>query len=208
MSDFLTDEEKAEKIKEWFKENGIALVLGITLAFGGIFGMRYWQDHQRVQSEEGSALYSQVQQESISKADTLYSKVAQLKSDYTSTPYAALGALLAAKQHAANGDNAKAITELKWVVDNAEQKVTQDLAKIRLARVYVANKQYDEASTILNGELPEAYASLVEELKGDIHLAKNEIEKAREAYDKALLSAKGASTEYLKMKRDDLGKGT
>lgn len=212
MTDFLTDEEKAEQIKAWFKENGMSVAVGVTLAVGGLFGFKYWQEHQKTQSEEASALYSEIQQDSATNNennDAIHSKISQLKSDYSSTPYAPLGAMIAAKQHATQGNNKKAITELQWAVENSSEKVSKDLAKLRLARAYVATKQFDKSSAILTGELPSAYSSLIEELKGDIHLGKNEIDKARESYDKALLSSKGAATEFLKMKRDDLGnKGT
>ena len=208
MTDFLTDEEKAEQIKAWLKENGMSVAVGVTLAVGGLFGFKYWQEYQKTQSEEASAIYSEIQQDSTTNSDTIYTKVSQLKSDYSSTPYASLGAMIAAKQHAMHGDNEKAIAELQWTIDTASEKVTKDLAKLRLARLYIATKQFDKASTILAEKLPAAYLSLIEELKGDIHLANNEIKKARESYDKALLSSQGTATEYLKMKRDDLGKGT
>ena len=211
MTDFLTDEEKAEQIKAWFKENGMSVAVGITLAVGGLFGFKYWQEYQKTQSEEASALYSEIQQDSAESKnnDSVYSKIHQLKSDYSSTPYAPLGAMIAAKQYATQGDNKKAITELQWAVENSSEKASKDLAKLRLARAYVATKQFDKSLSILTEELPSAYTSLIEELKGDIHLGKNEINQARESYDKALLSSKGAATEFLKMKRDDLGnKGT
>ena len=205
MTDFLTDEEKAEQIKGWIKENGISVVVGISLAVGGLFGFRYWQNYQITQSEEASALYAEIQQLGAKNKEQTYHKVAQLKADYASTPYASLAAMVAAKQLASQDDNEKAISELQWTVDNAPEKVSKDLAKLRLARVYIANKQLDKATAVLAEDFPAAYLSLVDELKGDIHFAKKEIDQAKTSYDKALLSSQGAATDYLKMKRDDLG---
>jgi len=205
MTDFLTDEEKAEQIKSWFKENGMSVVVGVSLAISVLFGFRYWQDYKTTQSEEASTIYTEIQQAGTANDEQLYSKVAQLKSDYASTPYAPLAAMVAAKQHASHGDNEKAIIELQWAVDNSSEKVSKDLAKLRLARVLIANKQFDKATKILTEEFPAAYLSIVEELKGDIYLANKEIDKAKSSYDKALLSSQGAATDYLKMKRDDLG---
>ena len=70
----------------------------------------------------------------------------------------------------------------------------------------VGSKQLDEDESIINAKFPVAYASLVNEIKGDILVAKNQLDKAREAYDRAILSAAGQGVEFLKMKRDDLGK--
>ena len=53
--------------------------------------------------------------------------------------------------------------------------------------------------------MPAAYSSLVTELTGDIHYAKKEYDKAREAYDRAILSSSGQDIDILRMKRDDLG---
>ena len=202
MSDFLTDEEKAEQIKAWLKENGMSVFVGIAIAVGGLFGYRYWQDYKLQTAEEASAIYSQVQQ---SHDDTIYSKVAQLKTDYASTPYAALASMIVAKKYTEKGDNASAIVELQWVVEHTSEKVTLDLAKTRLARLYIAQKQFDKASSILNETFPRSYLSIIEELKGDIYFAKGEQDKAKEAYDKALSSSQGTIISFLQMKRDDLG---
>jgi predicted negative regulator of RcsB-dependent stress response len=65
-------------------------------------------------------------------------------------------------------------------------------------------EKYDDALSLLGSELPTAYVSLVEELRGDAFRAKGNFDEARAAYDKALLTAGGRS-EYLQLKRDSLG---
>jgi len=62
--------------------------------------------------------------------------------------------------------------------------------------------------TLLSTKMPAAYASLVTELTGDVHYAKKEFGKAREAYDRAILSSGGQNIDILEMKRDDLGNQT
>jgi predicted negative regulator of RcsB-dependent stress response len=173
----------------------------VSLAAVLVFSYRYWQDYTVTQSQNASNIYSSVQQDAAKSQ----AQIEQLKTDYAETPYASLAALHSAKNYALKGDNAAAIKELDWVVSHSSEVLTQDLAKLRLARVYIASKQLDKASTLLEDSFPNAYTSLVSELKGDIHLAKQEVQKAREAYDKALLSSKGLASDYLKMKRDDLG---
>jgi predicted negative regulator of RcsB-dependent stress response len=214
MTDFLTDDEKADAIKNWLKVNGMSIIVGVSLAVTGLLAYRYWQDHTVNQAQIASSIYANIQQEALKpeaktadavKATDTSSDIQQLKTNYADTPYASLAALLAAKRYALKGDNATAIKELQWVVDNASEKLVQDLAKLRLSRIYIASKQLDKASALLAQTFSSAYASLISELKGDIHLAKSQPQKARAAYDKALLSAQGMPTDYLKMKRDDLG---
>ena len=53
--------------------------------------------------------------------------------------------------------------------------------------------------------MSDAYASLTNEIRGDIFVAKGEIEQAKDAYDQAIQAASGGGVEYLQLKRNDLG---
>jgi predicted negative regulator of RcsB-dependent stress response len=41
-----TDDEKVEAIKAWWKENGVAIVMGVAIGLGAIVGWRYWGDYR------------------------------------------------------------------------------------------------------------------------------------------------------------------
>jgi len=200
MTGLKTDEEKAEEIKKWWKDNGSSVLAGIALALGGTFGWQQWQAYQITQTEEASSLFSTIiTGTAIDKAGTLE----KLANDYSSTPYAVFASLEKAKDAK---DNKSAIASLRNAV-NSEQLNISRIAKLRLTRVLIAEGQLDEASTLLNETLPPAYTSLIEELKGDLHLAKKELDQARQAYDRAILSAGRDSITFLKMKRSNLGEG-
>ncbi len=207
MADFdlKTDEEKAEELKQWWKDNGTSVIVGIALAIGGMFGWQQWQAHKKTQAEGGSRLFAKL---SDDKADST-KILKQIQTEYGSTPYSTLAALMAAKQNctAEKPDTEACISELRQATKSDQPEIA-DIAKLRLARMLLSNKQLDEAETLINSKLPAAYAALVDEIKGDIYVAKNQPGKAREAYDRAILSASGQSVEFLKMKRDDLGTPT
>ena len=38
--------EQGEVVKKWLKENGSAIVMGLVIAFGGLFGFKQWQSWQ------------------------------------------------------------------------------------------------------------------------------------------------------------------
>lgn len=200
MSDLKTDEEKAEEIKQWWKENGTSVIVGVSLAVVGVFGWNQWKQHQITQSEEASALFAKVQ----NTPDVIN----QLKSDYSSTPYASLASLTAAKTAAEKGEDDKAITELKWVIDNTPDDDVRDVANLRLARLYVANGKTAEAESIISGTFAKPYEALVFELKGDIYSAKQDLKKAAEAYDEAIKLSGGPAPQYLQMKRNNIGEGS
>ncbi len=196
-----SDEEKAEELKAWWKANGLSVVAGIGLAIAGMFGWQQWQQHKLDQSEGASKVFSR-----LSKNPNDGELLKKINNEYANTPYVALASLNAAKANC-NANKIKAcITQLKAASRSSEPNVAI-VAKIRLARTLISDKQLDEASKIITSIKATAYSSLTAELNGDLFLAKKEYAKAREAYDKALLSSGGQNSQVLKMKRDDLGDG-
>lgn len=208
MSDYKTDDEKAEAVKAWWKDNGTSIIAGIALAIGGLFGWQYWKDHQETTAAEASTLYAKVEKASETSLEQALPDIQALQSDYASTPYAAMASMKAAQQYAEKGEYEPSATALRWVIDNSKEADFKHLANIRLARVLLAMKKVDEAQTLITQTYPEAYQALIEELKGDIYVAQNKLTEARAAYDKAMLGAAGGSGEFIKLKRDNLGEGT
>jgi len=207
MSDYKTDDEKAEDLKAWWKENGTSVVAGVALAIAGLFGWEYWKDHQAATATAASDLYTKVSQVDAATLEQSLPTVQALQKDYASTPYAATASLKLAQQYAEKGEYEAAATSLRWVVDNSKEAAFTQLANVRLARVYLAMGKTDEALALTNQAYPISYQSLIEELKGDVYTAKNSLAEARAAYDKAILSSSGGSTELIKLKRDNLGEG-
>ena len=206
MSELKTDEEKAEELKAWWKENGNSVLAGVAIAIAALFGWDYWKKDQLQTAEAASTLYTQSQQasEDATVADQL---LQDLQTDYSSTPYAAMASLQLAKQQAEAGEYQKAADALQWVVDNSSVVEYQQVAKIRLARVLTAMAQYDKAQSIISESFSDAYESLVEEIRGDIFAAQNKSEEARKAYERAILTNQGGSSDFIQMKLDNLEKG-
>ncbi|MEN9503755.1 MAG: hypothetical protein RI964_3040 [Pseudomonadota bacterium] len=207
MSDYKTDDEKVEELKAWWKENGTSVMVGVALSIVALFGWDYWKSWKANTAAEASALYTQTSK--TAKADLVKAlpDVQKLQNDYASTPYAVIASLQTAQQYAEKGDYEAAVTALKWVIDHSKDEGFTQLANIRLARVLLAMKKPDDALKIVNQTYPAAYQSLLEELKGDIYATQNKLKEAREAYEKAISSTEGGSTELIQMKRDNLGAG-
>jgi predicted negative regulator of RcsB-dependent stress response len=51
--------------------------------------------------------------------------------------------------------------------------------------VLIAQSQYDAAGQQLGSEFTQPFAGMAAELRGDLHLARGELDKAREAYTQA-----------------------
>lgn len=206
MAQYETEEQQVEALKNWWKQNGTAVITGAVLAVGALGGWRGWDWYQESQATDASDAYAAVQ-EYLQEEDieSFRMQAETLRTRYASTPYAVLTALFEAKMQAGNGDLAAAAESLYWVIQHSDQASVRDIARLRLARVLIASSKLDEASAVIDREFPEAYASLVHEIRGDVLVAKGEIEQARQAYDEAINSVHARGVEFLQMKRDDLG---
>ena len=203
-----TEEQQLEEIKEWWRENKRAVMVGVVLGLAGLFGWQAWEKQQRIHSEEASTKYNHILSDAEEeKFEKLVSHVDELVADYDDTPYAELAVLVAAKAAVILDQTDVAKQRLQWAIDNARMDETRYLAQLRLARIQIVEKNYDDAGKWLAQEYPASFLALVEEMKGDIHVGKGEIDAARVAYDKALAvpDLDQQQREIIQMKRDELG---
>jgi predicted negative regulator of RcsB-dependent stress response len=206
MAEYETEEQQVEALKEWWKQNGLAIIGGAVLGIAALLGWRGWNMYQEKQATEASDIFA-VAQEALNNNDinALHEQAKNLRTNYASTPYASLAALHQAKNQIEKGDNAAAEESLRWVLKNSKQDSVQNVARLRLARLLLADYKFDEALVMVNSVISGAYASLANEIRGDIFVAKGEIEQAKGAYDQAMQEAGGGGVEYLQLKRNDLG---
>ncbi len=206
MAEYETEEQQVEALKEWWKQNGLAVIGGAVLGISALVGWRGWNWYQEKQATEASDIFAVVQ-EAANKNDvnTLQEKTKMLRDNYSSTPYASLAVLHQAKNQIEQDENTAAEESLRWVLGYSKQDAVQNITRIRLARFLLAENKVDEAQAIISNGMSDAYKSLADEIRGDIFVAKGEIEQAKEAYDQAMLSASGGGVEYLQLKRNNLG---
>ena len=207
MEEFESEDQQIEAIKKWWKENGASLLLGLGIGVAALLGWREYLGYQTDHAAEASDIYQAVQTRvANNRLDDAHSKKADiLRNDFSDTPYAALVSLAQAKFEYENGMIEPAMMHLRWASDHAVEIDVQHVAKLRLARVLIAQKNYDEAETILLAEHPAGFTAGYEELKGDLYAAKGDTALARIAYDKAIIAADGSASRWLKLKRQDLG---
>jgi predicted negative regulator of RcsB-dependent stress response len=202
-----TEEEQVEKLKAWFKENGLSIVFGIIIGVGGIGGYNYWVHVQETTAAEASGHFAQMM-EALSAGDSeaVHEQADILLNDYASTEYAQMAQLALARDYVGSGDFEKAESALQQVVGSAGQQPLAYLASTRLAAVQLQTEQYDQALTTLAIDFPDEFAARAAELRGDIFALQGKSAEAIEAYRKAQQTVPGpANVEFLQRKLDDLG---
>ena len=115
--------------------------------------------------------------------------------------------LVAAKMAYENNDIATAKAQLKWVSQNSSEEGYKALARIRLAGILLDEKAYDEALGALSGSAPEQFIGLIEDRKGDIYLAQDKLEEARNAYKTAYekMAPENPGRQLIKLKLEEVG---
>ena len=207
MAEFESDDQQVEAIKKWWSENGTSLIVGLVLGVAALFGWREYVSYQTEHAAEASDLFqaAQVQFASKDMTEAQAAKADTLRAEYADTPYAALVSLAQAKFDYENGKTEDALKHLRWARDNAIEDDVRHIAQLRVIRILLEQKNYDEASLLLDSDHPAGFTAGYEELKGDLHVARGEIDQARVAYDKAILAAGGEASRWLLLKRQELG---
>ncbi len=185
----LQEQESLDELKAWWEKWGNATLTAVTavcLAFAGYNGMKWYDRHQ---AENASMAYSSLQsaiaaQQEVASVDKI---VNALIDDAGSTVYGPMGALSAAKYFETKGEDAKAETLLKWVVNEAGYTEYQAVARLRLAGFQMDQKKYDDAIANLTAAKPtDKQVALVQDRLGDAYFAKNDLKAARAAWEEAL----------------------
>jgi predicted negative regulator of RcsB-dependent stress response len=178
----LEEQEQLAEIKAWWKQYG-NLVTGIVIAASiGVLAWQGWNWYQRNQAAQASAVYG-VLQRAVLERDTQKTKVAagELVEKYSSTVYAQLGALTAAKALYESGDRKSAQAQLSWIAENGKDEI-KDLGRLRLAAVLLDEKSYDEALKALSASHGAGFDGRFAEMKGDVLTAQGKKAEAAAAY--------------------------
>ena len=204
MEVYSTEEQQAEAIKGFFRDNGVALAVGVVLGLGGLYGWKAYNQHTIETTESLSDSYTQLVENAGQEGSTLLTDADEFIKTNGSSSYSVLAAFVTAKEAVEKDDLDKAAEKLTWISVNSKNTEFKALAFTRLARIQLEQKQYDAALATLGNTLPESSKATVAELKGDVYVAKNESEQARSAYQAAVDAGGLENNSLLQIKLDNL----
>lgn len=205
MSIYDADEEQqVEAIKDWWRSNGKAVIIGIVVGVGGIMGWRYYQDSLTSAQEAASHGYTAVVSNLEAKGIDATQSAQNFIDNNEKTSYAVLTSLQLAKVQIDANKLDDALTQLKWAQTNTKDETLTPIIAYRTARVLAAQGDYDNAINTISDVKSEAWKARNQELMGDIYLLKGDREEAVKAYTQA--QQNGSSEQTLQIKLDDLAK--
>ncbi len=207
MTEYLTEEEQLQQLKNWVKRYGLAILSGILIALILTTAWHRYQKHVENTFLHASTLYeTMLQDQQQHKTRAVLNKANQLLKQYKNTPYAQMAGLMLARDAIENNQFAEAEQHLQWVMTHGIKNPLQEIARLRLARLFIAEKKPAQSLKLLadHQEKDSAFTGLINEIRGDALLAQNNPDAARAAYKIALSKIPASDSSLLQMKYDAL----
>lgn len=206
MDDFLTDQQQAARVRGWVREYMPAAIMAVAIGIGGYFGYTQWQLRQDRQAAEASELYEDFRGAVESDdQDSARALLESLVADYEGSGYADHARLLMAKEYVDTTQPSLAEQELQGVIATTSDGDLRQLARLRLARVYLyMDRPEDGLETLAADVYSPAWQQLTEDMRGDLHQALGQTEAARASYQAALEHSGQIDAGWIRLKLDHL----
>lgn len=208
MSEYLTEEEQVERLKQWWRDNGRSIIAGVVIGLAIFGGWQGWKSYEVRKAEEGAAAYDEfIKQSRSGDAPAAMSAEERLRAEFPGTVYTDFATLEVAGKLVADGKLDDAAAQLRSVLESGAGTAIRELARLRLARVLMAQNQLDQAASLLSSEPPAAFAGEMALIRGDLARARGQRDEARAAYEQARELGAG-DRQWLDLVLQDLGEGS
>ncbi len=182
----LQEQEQLDTLKAFWKQYGTLVTWVLILVLGAYSAWTGWQYWQREQGFKAGAMFDELDRAvQAGEAEKVGRIFGDLKQRFPKTAFAEQAALAAAKVQFDKGQNDTAVASLNWLAESGTQEEMRTVARLRLAALQTAAKQFDEAIKTLDGAKAAGFESLVADRRGDVLLAQGKPAAALAAYQLA-----------------------
>jgi len=204
MVDYNSDEERFTAIVDFFKRNQKSILLTFSaVLFVGISSISI-SAYQDTKNAKAAALYdvwfsgNAADTPELIKTENAYTS---LQENFPKTGYAGLARVIKGSQFAQDGDLKLSLQEFSKLLDSTSglmgNHVLNSIARINIARIELANKNYSNVLEALEPLNSNSEHSMVYEVKGDALVGLNKKELALAQYNLALINMKDESQQSL-----------
>ncbi|HUG04557.1 MAG TPA: tetratricopeptide repeat protein [Steroidobacteraceae bacterium] len=186
VDEFLSEREQAEQLRDWLRANWIWMAAGVALVAGGYYGYQWWQSSRATDSLAAEARFSAMLEALTRNNREEGVRIGnELATAHRDSPYADQALLLLARLDVEGGNLGQAESRLAGVARKSDDPELRLVAQMRLARVQLAQGRHDDALATLESARQPATEARVEELRGDVLLARGDEAGALAAYRNA-----------------------
>ena len=197
----MSGDEQFESLKSFTKKYGSSMITGILIALIAFFGWEYWQKKNLAESQMHTAKVQQLMDDAQASKGDGFAKLSE-------AAQAIQTQLVMAKLAYDKEDYAAAEKALQKVENSkVDDKGLVQVVKLRLAYAQLAQKKYDAALKTLEAVTEPAFKATADEARGDIYVAKNDIENAKKVYQSAwdALIERKEERQILQIKLESVG---
>jgi len=207
VDEYLSEKEQLDRLLGWLRANIPWILIG--LACGGVivYGYKWWQSRADRNGIEASQGYAQIL-DAFDRGDRTrgLDLVEQLNRSHPGSPYVDQADLAAARLLLETGQTERAASYLTVVAEHSADAELALVARLRLARVQLAQNHPDAALTTLGTADRGAFTGRFAEVRGDAYFAKGDMAAALREYRaaRAAIGPASAANDLLDLKINDL----
>lgn len=194
--DNLSNKEQADLVKAFWRDYGRWILVAIIIGLLAGFGWRWYQGHEQQKKIAASALYNDMLQTSLVGANEKPVNAAimnDFKNHFPNSTYRVFAEFYMAHQQMKKGKFSAAEKNLRAVVASGANTALKDLARVRLARVLLEQKQPKaalQAVAKVNKKSSDLMGVLVDMVRYKAYVALNNKPKAAELLNALQAQAK------------------
>lgn len=208
MDELLSEKEQLEKMRTWWSEFGNYVIAGVVLGAAVLFGINHYQTSKIEAQVQASTLYNTLTDHVVDgNVDAAEAIAGELAADYGDSPYMAQSKLAVARLYMDKNRDQDAAEALSALLDSGADDAFKNVARIRLAKIYIYQGKAQAAVDLLKNEKSEAFDARFADVLGDAYVVLGKFEDARTAYQKALAEPTQAATvdkRFVQLKLVDL----
>lgn len=204
----LEEQERIDTLRYFLRDWGKYIVALIAVIIIAYTADALWNWYQVRDSAKAAKLYQRFNDAVKSNNNTqLYAIVDTMENNYAANEYTTMASIMAAKMAKTKDNNALSEKYLKFVVTNAKNNGLVDIARLRLADVYIDEHKFNLVVPLLMEKHDKGFDAFYYSKRGDLYLAKGDLTRARDAYKEALKIAgdNQSVAEIIQMRLDVLG---
>ena len=211
----LSNDEQLNSLKDNTKKYGSTVVSAVLVALIAYSGWTYWQNKKLGEAQLETAKVQQLMDQAATADlndanawNSLTKTADEIVKKYPDSAQAIQTQFMLAKLAYDQGSYAVAEKALKKVENSKidDQGLVQ-LVKLRLAYSQLAQNKFDDALKSLTAVTEPAFKATADEARGDVYVAKNDVESAKKAYMSAwdALLERKQERQILQIKLESVG---